>query len=73
MRNLSKNTLKRLLRPVNGKQPGYGHFHTRHEFYNYVGAKAWTQSNGKINNLNGDGLAKYLTPAQRREWQGYVR
>jgi hypothetical protein len=68
VRNLSKNSLKRLLRPANGMQPGYAHFYTRYWFFNQGGAKAWVQSKGRINNIGPGGQdipKKYLTRAQR--------
>lgn len=72
MRNLSKNSLKKLARP-GSRQPGYASYYTNYHFFNMGGARAWVQSKGQINNLNGDGLKKYLTPAQRLVWKDYVR
>lgn len=71
MRNLSKNSLKRLLRPANGMQPGYAHFYTRYYFHNLGGARAWLQTNRRTNNLVAKGVKKYLTPAQRANWAAY--
>lgn len=72
MRNLSKNSLKRLLRPANGMQPGYAHRYTRYHFHNHGGGRAWLQSKGRINTLVWGGVPpKYLTKAQRVEWATY--
>ncbi|WP_151087379.1 hypothetical protein [Hymenobacter baengnokdamensis] len=72
MRNLSKNSLKRLLRPANGMPPGYAHFYTRYWFHNQGGAKAWVQSKGRINNIvAGEIPKKYLTRTQRANWDTY--
>lgn len=73
MRNLSKNSLKRLLRPANGMMPGYAHFWTRYWFHNIGAARAYEQTNKRTNNLTGQGVKKYLTPTQRAEWVDYIQ
>jgi hypothetical protein len=69
VRNLSKNSLKKLCRPVAGSQPGYANFWSNYYFYNQGGARAYVQSKGRTNNLTLSGCWHYLTPAQRAEWQ----
>jgi hypothetical protein len=71
MRNLSKNSLKKLMRPTHNRQVGGACFYSNYYFHNHGGARAWVQSKGKINNLTGHGCAKYISPAQLKAWQEY--
>jgi hypothetical protein len=71
MRNLSKNTLKRLMRPFNGGAAGWAHRFSDYHFFNQCGTRAWVQSKGRINNRDGAGAEKYLTRPQQKAWAAY--
>jgi hypothetical protein len=68
MRNLSKNTLKRLMRPFKCSSAGGAHRYSNYFFYNEVGAQAYRQSKGAICNRMGNGAEKYMTEGQKAAW-----
>lgn len=71
MRNPSKNTIKRLLRPCNGCPAGWGFRYTRHWFFNEVGARLWHMSKHKIEHRSQESVKKYLNANQGHKNQEY--
>lgn len=61
MRNPSKNTIKRLLRPCNNREVGWGFRQSNYFLFNEVGARVYVISKGKICNREGKGALKYIS------------
>lgn len=76
MRNPSKNTIKKLMRPANGHEPGWGQrgyseitpysqvTSKQYFLFNIIGASLYNMSKRKICNRKPKGFMKYLTKAQ---------
>lgn len=62
MRNPSKNTIKKILRPFRSGV-GYGMFKGNYFLHNTGGARVYIISKGKICNIGMLGYKKYLTKA----------
>lgn len=59
MRNPSKNTIKKIMKPSNGKPCGYGMGYTNYFLFNEVGAQLYRMSKGKLCNREPKGCEKY--------------
>lgn len=60
MRNPSKNTIKKIMRPVDEVGPGYALRWSNYFMFNEVGARIYIISKGKICNREPKGFERYL-------------
>lgn len=60
MRNPSKNTIKKIMRPINGGSPGWACRHSNYFLHNAIGARLYIMSKGKICNIEPKGYERYL-------------
>jgi hypothetical protein len=60
MRNPSKNTIKKLLRPCNNRSAGWGYARSNYFLFNKVGAVLYIMSKKKICNREPRGHLKYI-------------
>ncbi len=65
MRNPSKNTIKKLMRPFGGIAPGHAWLRSNYRFVNRIGQRVYYMSKGKIDNIEPKGYKRYLTKAHR--------
>ena len=67
MRNPSKNTIKKLMRPANGGRAGWGHRNSNYTLFNEVGAAVYNVSKGQICNREPKGHERYLLGIKEEE------
>lgn len=60
MRNPSKNTIKKIMRPKDNNGPGWGLRNSNYFVHNEIGARLYIMSKGKICNLEPKSHERYL-------------